>query len=194
MPNLLDCDELGRRLLRWTGSSFVPRYPFFEGPNENTHFSPQASTASLNSLSSSNQDLNRWFNDIELAAQDCDVPVEQYPDVAIYFLRGDLKEVMNQRKDVYLRETRRPFWNWKDFMQDLERVVEEAAKIIASPQISNFASDTMEQLRRAHPYVASSVKLGLIIGGTVVLLPALGLMAWNRHQSRMRQPVSNSPR
>lgn len=41
---------------------------------------------------------------------------------------------------------------------------------------------TFALLRRTHPYIASSLSLGLVIGGTVVLLPAiaLGIEAWNR--------------
>ena len=52
--------------------------------------------------------------------------------------------------------------------------------ISSSSNISNIASDAMQQIRLAHPYIASSVKLGLIIGGTAVLLPTLGVMAWKR--------------
>lgn len=121
MPNLLAHHELERRLLGWTGSSYVPRYPFFEGPQASGTSSLNASTSSLASRHS--QDLNRWFNDVELAAHDCNVPPEQHPDVGIYFLRGDLREVMNERRDVYLRQTRKLFWAWEDFKEDLRRIV-----------------------------------------------------------------------
>ncbi|PPQ64058.1 hypothetical protein CVT24_008871 [Panaeolus cyanescens] len=191
MPSTLPLthQELENRLLKWISSAYVPRYPFFEtnvvrtptfsspSPSSSlassllsTSFttSPESSTASL-------RDLPRWFNDIEIAGNDCDIPVEQYPDVAIYFLRGDLQEVMKKRKEVYLREAKRRFWDWRDFREDLTRIV-----VLVSPQVSSLAHDAMEHLRRAHPYVASSVKVGLIIGGTAVLLPALGLMAWKR--------------
>lgn len=51
----------------------------------------------------------------------------------------------------------------------------------------------MAQLRKAHPFIASSIGLGLIIGGTAVLIPALGLMAMNRR--RLSHPVgTSSPR
>lgn len=51
-----------------------------------------------------------------------------------------------------------------------------------------MATDAMDSLiRRAHPYVASSVTLGLIIGGTAVLLPALGMAAWNRMRAAQQQ-------
>ena len=51
----------------------------------------------------------------------------------------------------------------------------------------------MAQLRKAHPFIASSIGLGLIIGGTAVLIPALGLMAMNRR--RLNHPVgTSSPR
>ncbi|KAF8959824.1 hypothetical protein BDZ97DRAFT_1761161 [Flammula alnicola] len=173
MSGLLSHHELERRLLRWIGSSFVPRYPFFEGPftagNKSTAQNNLASSGSL-------QDLNRWYNDIELASNDCEVPVEQYPDT-----------------EVYLKQTKRVFWDWKDFKEDLRRIVDEAAKIITSPQVSNLASDAMEQLRRAHPYIASSVKMGLMVGGTAVLLPALGLMAWNRLRASQPAVVDTFP-
>lgn len=78
------------------------------------------------SASQSLEDLRRWLNDIELAANDCRVPMEQYPDVAIYFLRGDLREVMKERKEAYQKETRRRWWDWMDFKEDLRRIVGES--------------------------------------------------------------------
>ncbi len=123
MPELLQQSDLERRLLRWTGSSYAPRYPFFEGPNSNLRL--DASTTGKLNVSQSLEDLRRWLNDIELAANDCRVPMEQYPDVAIYFLRGDLKEVMKERKGAYQKETRRSWWDWVDFKEDLRRIVGE---------------------------------------------------------------------
>jgi len=79
-------------------------------------------------------DLNRWINStVELAAGDCGIREEQYADVAIYFLRGDLQEVMRVRRAAYLKHaydseevpTERRFWVWKDFKEDLRRVVGE---------------------------------------------------------------------
>jgi len=134
---------------------------------------------------------------MELASNDCDVPKEQYSEVAIYFLTGELKEVMLERKDLYLKEAKKGFWDWEDFKEDLKRLVGEAAKIISSHQFSNRAGDAMVQLRKAHPFIASSIGLGLIIGGTAVLIPALGLMAMNHQRQRLNQyhPVgTSSPR
>lgn len=55
-----------------------------------------------------------------------------------------------------------------------------------------MASDAIDLLiRRAHPYVASSVTLGLIIGGTAVLLPALGMMTWDRMRAAQQQRVGS---
>lgn len=146
--------------------------------------------------------MNRWFNStVELAAGDCGVAEEQYADVAIYFLRGDLQEVMRVRREVYLKHaydsdkvpSGRRFWVWKDFKEDLKRVVVGAAKIITSSAGSNMASDAIDLLmRRAHPYFASSVTLGLIIGGTAVLLPALGIMTWDRMKAAQQQRVGTT--
>lgn len=143
MPSLipLSHQELENRLLKWISSAYVPRYPFFETnvratPSASTPFASQSSslassmlsspyTSSPDSSTSSLRDLPRWFNDIEIAGSDCDIPVQQYPDVAIYFLRGDLQEVMKKRKDVYLREAKTRFWDWRDFRDDLTRIVGE---------------------------------------------------------------------
>jgi hypothetical protein len=70
-------------------------------------------------------DLPRWFNNMELASNDCDVPKEQYSEVAIYFLTGELKEVMLERKDLYLKEAKKGFLDWEDFKEDLKRLVGE---------------------------------------------------------------------
>jgi hypothetical protein len=90
MPNkYLSLPELERRLLKWIGSSSVPRYPFFE-----SSFSHKLSSSVGGD---SVHDLPRWFNNIELASGDCSVPKEQYSEVALYFLKGELKEVMLER-------------------------------------------------------------------------------------------------
>ena len=57
----------------------------------------------------------------------------------------------------------------------------------SSHQFSNRAGDAMAQLRKSHPFIASSIGLGMIIGGTAVLIPALGLMAMYRR--RLNHPV-----
>ena len=116
MPTkFLSLSELERRLLQWIGSSLAPRYPFFE-----SNFSHKlASSMGGESI----HDLPRWFNNMELASSDCDVPEEQYSEVAIYFLTGELKEVMLERKDLYLKESKKGFWVWEDFKEDLRRLV-----------------------------------------------------------------------
>ena len=43
-----------------------------------------------------------------------------------------------------------------------------------------------------HPYLTSSIRLGLVIGGTAVLLPALTL-ALRRLNDVVGTPVSNTP-
>jgi hypothetical protein len=96
----------------------APRYPFFE-----SNFSHKlASSVGGESI----HDLPRWFNNMELASSDCEVPEEQYSEVAIYFLTGELKEVMLERKDLYLKESKRGFWDWDDFKEDLRRLVGES--------------------------------------------------------------------
>ena len=35
----------------------------------------------------------------------------------------------------------------------------------------------MDQLRREHPYVAASAGVGLAVGGSIVIIPALGILA-----------------
>ncbi|KAF4623969.1 hypothetical protein D9613_001366 [Agrocybe pediades] len=201
MPQqLLTQHELETRLFRWLSSSSVPRYPFYDVKA----YSAAAVTAAASThlKSGKMQDLNRWFHDIERAAHDCDIPQEQYPDVAIYFLRGELKEVMCERREWYLQQSRRVFWLWSDFKYDLTRVVQEARlemvevtteafQIIATEARKFFAAKAesacevpdvlMQHIRRVHPYIASSLKVGLIVGGSVIALPALGLLAWKRY-------------
>jgi hypothetical protein len=115
--NFLSLSELERRLLQWIGSSLAARYPFFE-----SNFSHKlASSVGGDSI----HDLPRWFNNMELASSDCEVPEEQFSEVAIYFLTGELKEVMLERKDLYLNESKKGFWDWEDFKEDLRRLVGE---------------------------------------------------------------------
>ncbi|PPQ74243.1 hypothetical protein CVT26_004439 [Gymnopilus dilepis] len=201
MASLLTQHELEGRLLHWTGSYLVPRYPFFDS---SYYASYPYYPASDGHLPPSNiDDLNRWFCDVELAAHECNVPREQYPDVAIFFLKGDLKEMMQQRRGLYLAHTRRVFWDWEDFKQNLKSAVGEtnqmigamvrdclgvfkieAVKMLDSPLITSLANEAVERLSWAYPYIASSLKKGLIIGGTAAVLPAVGMMAWNKLLSR----------
>ncbi len=61
--------------------------------------------------------------------------------------------------------------------------------ISTTPSVSSLASVALDQM---HPYIASSVRLGLVVGGTAVLLPALGLLAWKR-LGAVASPALNSP-
>ena len=59
--------------------------------------------------------------------------------------------------------------------------------VIASmPRVTHLAVDVL------HPYLTSSIRLGLVIGGTAVLLPALTL-ALRRLNDVVGTPVSNNP-
>jgi len=199
--HLLPQAELERRLLRWASSSYVPLYPFFDG-SLTPGTSRSLSSSIIGDGTQIHGDLNRWINStVELAAGDCGVGEEQHADVAIYFLRGDLQEVMRVRRAAYLKHAyeseevpaEKRFWVWEDFKDNLKRVVEEAVNIIRSSSGSNMASEAVDLfIRRAHPYVASSVTLGLIIGGTAVLLPALGIVAWNRMRAVQQQVGSGA--
>ena len=127
----LSLSELERRLLQWIGSSLAARYPFFE-----SNFSHKlASSVGGDSI---HDDLPRWFNNMELASSDCDVPEEQYSDVAIYFLTGELKEVMLERKDLYLKESKKGFWDWEDFKEDLRRLAGERFFIYFLNRMFNY--------------------------------------------------------
>lgn len=157
---MISPSELERRLLGWL-SNQVLRYPFFEAsiapratgagarapgsglslpisPISTAFSSPSGSPLSspsasrYASASSSLQDLNQWYNYVETASTDCRVPVEQYPDVALYLLRGDLKEVMQERKGEYLKQTKKSFWDWSDFKEDLRRIVGECRSTSSS--------------------------------------------------------------
>ncbi|KAF9481286.1 hypothetical protein BDN70DRAFT_876614 [Pholiota conissans] len=218
MPNStpLSWVELESRLLNWIRSAHIPRYPFFDGvPSSLDSGSTSSSQYSLSSslsssslsLAANNQDLHRWLEFIEQASGDCDIKESQYADVAVWFMRGELREVMRERRAAYLGEVRllaerekraRQLGEWRDFKADLTRVVDEAAKILvsASSQARSAPSaappsipiqapvppTTFQYLQRTHPYIASSLTLGLVVGGTVVLLPALklGVEALNR--------------
>ena len=41
------------------------------------------------------------------------------------------------------------------------------------------AKDKMAQFRRDHPHIAASAGVGLAVGGGIVLIPALGILALN---------------
>ncbi|KJA20904.1 hypothetical protein HYPSUDRAFT_42739 [Hypholoma sublateritium FD-334 SS-4] len=163
-----------------------------------------SSSSSIGS-SASVQDLNHWLEFVEDASRECEIQESQYPDAAVWFMRGELREVMRERRAVYLHEARRiadskkaKIRDWEDFKKDLKRVVDEARRIfltaasqiratpttLAMPNATHalISQPTFALLRRTHPYIASSLSLGLVIGGTVVLLPAiaLGIEAWNR--------------
>lgn len=143
----LSWTELESRLLNWINSAHIPRYPFFDGvpPSLDSSISPSSSQYSLSrssstlsssstsfTLAANNQDLNRWLEFIEQASVECGIEESQYADVAVWFMRGELREVMRERRAAYLGEVRhlaesqkraRQLGEWKDFKVDLRRVV-----------------------------------------------------------------------
>jgi len=152
--NLLPSADLENRLVEWYGS--VHKYPCFD---------------------SGVSDLSPWFHDIESGSIDHSIPKQQWADAAIFFLTGDLKIVMQERRDQYIQKTEKHYWDWEDFKQDISHIVDEADKLKKTP-LSN-AGDIVSQLAQKHPYIVASAGWGLIIGGSAVLVPALGLAALN---------------
>lgn len=155
--NLLSQADLERRLLKWISKVHVPRYPFFDGlpsypgpsdamwaDSSPTSFTlnssaavsgvaPGVLTSSSSSIGSSAsvQDLNHWLEFVEDASRECEIQESQYPDAAVWFMRGELREVMRERRAVYLHEAHRiadstrkaKIRDWEDFKKDLKRVV-----------------------------------------------------------------------
>jgi len=110
----LSSHVLESRVLSWSSRSRL--YPFFDPPS---HSAPWSSILPT---------LTNWFHVVEKAADECRISSAQRADVALQLLRGDLKEVMAHRRDVYLTETQKPHWDWADFKEDLKRIVEGATK------------------------------------------------------------------
>jgi hypothetical protein len=139
----LSWTELESRLLNWIRSAHIPRYPFFDGvppslDSSSSQYSLSGSSSTLSSSSTSftlaanSRDLNRWLEFVEQASVECGIEEGQYADVAVWFMRGELREVMRERRAAYLGEVRhlaesekraRQLGAWKDFKVDLKRVV-----------------------------------------------------------------------
>jgi hypothetical protein len=155
----LSWTELESRLLNWIRSAHIPRYPFFDGvpPSLDSSSSQYALSGSSSTLSSSstsftlaanNRDLSRWLEFVEQASVECGIEEGQYADVAVWFMRGELREVMRERRAAYLGEVRhlaesekraRQLGAWKDFKVDLKRVV-GALCITGSDKIEKWIS------------------------------------------------------
>ncbi|KAF8190072.1 hypothetical protein BJ912DRAFT_965664 [Pholiota molesta] len=128
----LSWTELESRLLNWISSAHIPRYPFFDGYALSGSSSTVSSSSTSFTLAANSRDLNRWLEFIEQASVECGIEEGQYADVAVWFMRGELREVMRERRAAYLGEVRhlagsekraRQLGAWKDFKVDLKRVV-----------------------------------------------------------------------
>ncbi|EDR04685.1 uncharacterized protein LACBIDRAFT_303989 [Laccaria bicolor S238N-H82] len=161
--------NLKRRLDDWAGKTHS--YPFLLNQSDSE------SAISANKLEA-------WFSGtIEACGGDCDILPLQWADVAIFFLAPEgeaqeLKAVMSERKTRYLEETKRSFWDWDDFKEDF-RLVNRQATEISKAAKGKENKDQLSEFYKNHPFIAASASAGLIIGGSVVLLPALGVMALN---------------
>ncbi|KAJ3548394.1 hypothetical protein NMY22_g1284 [Coprinellus aureogranulatus] len=116
---------------------------------------------------------------------------ELYAEAAIVFIQGDLAHVMEERRIRYLEKSDDAYWRWDDFKDDIRRVIVEAEKrfIPRPPRLVVMAEkekspldktkDALEKLRSEHPYVFASAGSALMISGSFVIVPALGILALN---------------
>jgi hypothetical protein len=92
---LLSITELEQRLHQW--AALAQTYPFFDGE----------------------QNLPHWLDYIETSSSKIEIPRQQWADSALFFFRGELQEVMRERKDRYLAEKGTNYWDWEDFKGDI---------------------------------------------------------------------------
>lgn len=114
-PRITSPPELESRLVDWAGRTHS--YPFLLNHSDESKSAISA------------KKLEEWFSGVEACGGACDISPLQWADVAIFFLApegqvrdGELKAVMNERKARYLEETKRSFWDWDDFKDDLRLV------------------------------------------------------------------------
>ncbi|KAJ2933269.1 hypothetical protein H1R20_g3828, partial [Candolleomyces eurysporus] len=135
------------------------------------HFSPEVLKQRLYnwSLSTSRytlykglpEKLGGWLIIVERACRESGVPLTQRTEAALLLIVGELADVMQVRQQTYLEKTGEPYWGWQDFKQDLRKVVGEAKRG------SSFK------------YWLASAAVGLIIAGSIVLIPAVGILILN---------------
>lgn len=154
----LSPETLRARLLVWANTS--SRYPFFKG---------------------NSKDLASWFEIVERACEENEIPDIQYAEAAIVFIQGDLCHVMEERRVRYLENSGDAYWVWADFKDDIKRIIVEAEKIMAEKRRTPLdkTKDALEKLRSEHPYIFASAGSALMIGGSFVIIPALGILALN---------------
>lgn len=168
-PSILSPQELESRLAECQAGT-TQSYPFLLNQSD--------SESAI-----STKKLEAWFSGIEAFGAACNISPVQWADVAIFFLAPEgedweLKAVMSERKTRYLEETKRSFWDWDDFKEDF-RLVNRQATEISKAAKGKENKDQLSEFYKNHPFIAASASAGLIIGGSVVLLPALGVMALN---------------
>ncbi|KAF6758884.1 hypothetical protein DFP72DRAFT_844678 [Ephemerocybe angulata] len=151
-------ETLKARLLAWASTS--SRYPYFKGTSK---------------------DLASWFSIVERACEENEILDIQYAEAAIVFIQGDLALVMEERRARYLEESGDSYWRWEDFKDDIRRVIVEAEKIMAESEATPLdkTKAAFARMRQEHPYIFASAGSALMISGSVVLIPALGILALN---------------
>lgn len=177
-------ETLKARLLVWANTS--SRYPFFKG---------------------NSKDLASWFEIVERACEENEIADIQFAEAAIVFIQGDLGHVMEERRVRYLETSGDAYWVWDDFKDDIRRVIVEAEKsgslvscfllqqatqanlrllrsltvVMAEKEKTPLdkTKDALEKLRSDHPYIFASAGSALMISGSFVIIPALGILALN---------------
>lgn len=69
----------------------------------------------------SHEDLNRWLCNVRLGCKMRRIPRQQWADVAIYFMNGDLKVVMAGLKS-HMEKSGSPTWEWEAFQKELTKI------------------------------------------------------------------------
>ncbi|KAF7984865.1 hypothetical protein HWV62_10837 [Athelia sp. TMB] len=122
----------------------------------------------------SGEDVGTWLSSIKLGCEMRGIHRQQWADVALHFLSGDVKDVLAGMKRL-IQKIRQLEWKWESFEIGLARICEEANRIRNIAIDWNDSEYGLKKFVHEHPHILSTVGIALIGAGILTITPELAI-------------------
>jgi len=114
-------------------------------------------------------DVETWLAEIDKGCEKYGIPIKQRVPVALYYMEGEAKIVMEFIRDHEMR-TAKKAWRWHKFKKDLVLIHREHNWRHPTP---DSPPDGPKDFASEHPFAAAAIRVTLIGVKSVTVVPAL---------------------